>query len=311
MGHTRRVSSERARVAAGSVGAADLFVLRRVSAGRFVHFGGTGRGEGWAGIVEVAVEDEAPLAEALRTEQPVRLDHDGRELVFGPYYARAAAIVPVGPDTVVVFGATEQALDAGDGALEAAAREALDAVDAPGPAKGLADELELLEAVRAVCSTPTTPVEDAMRSVAGSAAEALSCELGAVYLADGDRLAVLERGWSLATSHDELRAALKAVLERREFPVCVQDAKSSPPPGALAEEAGIRSYYLLELTGAARGVLLVAHTDAAPRGFTLLCRALGARVADVASAVLGLGITREWIAAEAARLQTAFAELEG
>ena len=98
------VSSERARAAAESVGAADLFVLRRVTAGRFVHFGGSGRGEGWAGIVEVSLEDEAPLAEALRTERPIRIDHDGPGLVFGPYYARVAAIVPVVPDIVVVFG---------------------------------------------------------------------------------------------------------------------------------------------------------------------------------------------------------------
>ena len=79
----------------------------------------------------------------------------------------------------------------------------------------------------------------------------------------------------------------------------------------ISKDAGIRSYYLLELTGLARGVLLVAHTDAAPRGFTLLCRRLGARVAEVGSTVLGLGITREWTAAESARLQSEFAALEG
>ena len=64
------MSSEGARAAAESVHAADLFVLRRVSAGLFVHFGGSGRGEGWAGIVEVSLEDEAPLADALRTARP-------------------------------------------------------------------------------------------------------------------------------------------------------------------------------------------------------------------------------------------------
>src|SRR5207247_1800627 len=78
-----------------------------------------------------------------------------------------------------------------------------------------------------------------------------------------------------------------------------------------SKEPGIRSYYLLELTGLARGVLLVAHTDAAPRGFTLLCRQLGARVAEVASTVLGFGLTREWTASESARLQSEFAALEG
>jgi len=295
---------------AGSIGAADLFLLRRVAAGRFVHFGGTGRGEGWAGIVEVAVEDEAPLAEALRTERPVRLDHDGRDFVFGPYYARGAAIVPVGADLVVVFGTADATLEASDEALSLAAREAVDAVESPGRAKQLADELELLEAIRSACAVQPTPVEDAMALLAGIAAEALSCEVGLVYLANGQRLAVVERGWGIETPHDAIRAALADVLERHDFPMCVQDAKSAPPPGALADEAGIRSYYLLELTGAARGVLLVAHTDVMPRGFTLLCRRLGQRVAEVASAVLGAGVTREWIAEEAARLQTAFADLE-
>jgi hypothetical protein len=132
-----------------------------------------------------------------------------------------------------------------------------------------------------------------------------------VYLTEGDRLEVVERGWSLGVPPDRIRPALASFLEGGQFPVCVQDARTSPPPGVLADEAGIRSYYLLELTGPARGVLLVAHTDAAPRGFTLLCRQLGARVAEVASSVLGAGITREWTAAEAARLQTAFAALEG
>ena len=58
-------------------------------------------------------------------------------------------------------------------------------------------------------------------------------------------------------------------------------------------------------------MLLVAHTDAAPRGFTLLCRRLGARLAEVGSAGLGVALTREWMAGEAARLHAAFAELEG
>ena len=104
--------------------------------------------------------------------------------------------------------------------------------------------------------------------------------------------------------------ALAAVAESHDFPFCVQDALRSPPPGPLADDPGIRSYYLLELTGVARGVLFVAHTDAAPRGFTLLCRRLGVRVAAVASTVLGDGLTREWIAAEAARIEAGFAELE-
>ena len=119
------------------------------------------------------------------------------------------------------------------------------------------------------------------------------------------------RGWTLAVSRDDVLSSLRNVLGAGAFPFCVQDARQAPPPGSLSKEVGIRSYYLLELTGLARGVLLVAHTDAAPRGFTLLCRQLGARVAEVASTVLGFGLTREWTASESARLQSEFAALEG
>jgi hypothetical protein len=305
------VLSEGVRAAAEAVGAADVFVLRRVSARRFVHFGGCGRGEGWAGVVEVSLDDEASLADALRTERPVRLRSAGRTLVFGPYYAHGAAIVPVVPDLVVVFGAEDGELAAGDEAFAAAAHAVVDAVEPPGRAKALADELELLEAVRAAAiAVPPGTVAEAMQELAGIAAEALSCELGVVYLADGDRVSVVERGWSLSCSRDELATALAAALARGEFPFCVQDAKTSPLPGALAVETGLRAYHLLELTGLARGALLVAHTDAAPRGFTLLCHRLGARLAEIGSASLGVGLTREWISGEAARLQTAFAELE-
>ena len=109
----------------------------------------------------------------------------------------------------------------------------------------------------------------------------------------------------------KLASGLATAYDAQAFPQGVQDARSAPPPGALGSDRGIRSYYLLELTGRAKGVLFVAHTDAAPRGFTLLCRALGLRLAEVASGVIGVALTREWIAEESARLQGAFAALEG
>ena len=81
-----------------------MFVLKRVSAGRFVHLGGSGRGEGWAGIVEVALESEADLGPRAHGDPIVRVDKPGRGRIFGPYYAAAAAIVPLVPDEIVVFG---------------------------------------------------------------------------------------------------------------------------------------------------------------------------------------------------------------
>jgi hypothetical protein len=305
-------ATPRADAAAASVGACDLFVLRRVTGNRFVHFGGSGRGAGWAGLIEVTSDDEASLGEALTTRSPVRLTHGGgKELVFGPYYAQAAAVVPVTNDVVVVFGAENAVLDnATIDALSSAATMAADAVEAVTPAKRLADELEELEAVRSAMLSQGDTVESVMRSLGMVAAESLSCEIAAVYLAQGDRLEVVDRGWTLHAPVDQVAAALRDVLEEGRFPYCVQDASIVPLPRPLDEEQGIRSYYLLELRGLARGVMLVAHTDAGPRGFTLLCRRLGLRIAAVASAQLSVALRREWCSREAARLHAEFAKLD-
>ena len=302
-------TTPRADAAAASVGATDLFVLRRIGGNRFVHFGGAGRGSGWAGLIEVETDHEASLDQSLQGRRPVRLVHGSRELVFGPYYARAAAFVPVSNDLVVVFGG-EDLPAATDEALQSAAALAAGAVEAVTPAKRLADELEELEAVRAMVGLATDDVAATMREIGRLAAESLSCEVGAVYVEAGARIETAERGWSLSSPPERVARALHAVLADGRFPFCVQDAGVVPLPAPLDEEEGIRSYYLLELTGSARGTLFVAHTDAAPRGFTLLCRRLGLRLADVASSVLGVALTREWCSAEAARLHAEFGKLD-
>jgi len=304
-------TAPRADAAAASVGASDLFVLRRVGDNRFVHFGGSGRGAGWAGLIEVVSDDEATLAKALDAREPLRIAHGGMELVFGPYYASAAVFVPVTNDVVVVFGGESANLEqASDESLQSAATLAAEAVESVTPAKRLADELEELEGVRAAAAVQPDDVEAAMRQIGEISAGALSCELAAVYLADGDRIATVDAGWKFEASEREVAAALRSVLDAKRFPYCVQDAAVLPLPAPLEHEPGIRSYYLLELYGVARGVLFVAHTDAAPRGFTLLCRRLGLRLGEVASAQLGVALTREWCSAEAERLQTAFAQLD-
>jgi hypothetical protein len=302
-------TAPRSDAAAASVGASDLFVLRRVAGNRFVHFGGTGRGSGWAGLIEVSTDEEGSMGDALSTRRPVRLAHGGKELVFGPYYAHAAAFVPVTPDVIVVFGGENEALGAAtDDALQAAAALAADAVESVTPAKRLADELEELDTVRAAAAVSTGTVEETMRALALVAAEALSCETAAVYLADGDRIELVDRGWELREPPKRVAAVLKSLAV--EGPYCVQDASVMPLPAPLDRERGIRSYYLLELTGLSKGVLFVAHTDAAPRGFTVLCRRLGVRLAGVASVGLGAALTREWCSAEAARLHAAFGHLD-
>jgi len=307
------VSSAAPRVdaAAASVGARDLFVLRRVSGNRFVHFGGSGRGSGWAGLIEVDADEVISLRGALAAHRPVRDTSGGTQLVFGPYYAQAAAFVPVDNDLVVVFGGEDGAVAAAtDEALLSAAMLAADAVETGTPAKKLADQLAELDAVRAAMAIDERTVEEAMRALALLAAEALSCEVGAVYLADGDRIEVIDRGWELDEPPLEVASALRSVLAEGRFPYCVQDASVLPLPPPLDRERGIRSYYLLELTGIGRGVVLVAHSDAGPRGFTLLCRRLGLRLAGVGSFVLGAALTREWCSGEASRLHAEFGKLD-
>lgn len=304
-------TAPRADAAAASVGAADLFVLRRVTGNRFVHFGGSGRGAGWAGLIEVSSDEEASLGRALASRIPVRLAHGGKELVFGPYYAQAAAFVPVTGDVVVVFGGDGSDLQsATDEALVASATLAAGAVESVTPAKVLADELEELESVRAAVSIAPGTLSEAMRDLGRVAAESLSCEVAAVYLADGHRVELVDRGWTLKSAPDAVAAALRNVLHEGRFPYCVQDASVVPLPAPLDQERGIRSYYLLELVGIARGVLFVAHTDSAPRGFTLLCRRLGLRLTEIISAQLGVALTREWCLNEAARLHAAFGKLD-
>jgi hypothetical protein len=308
--------TSRAETAAASVGASDLFVLRRVSGNRFVHFGGSGRGAGWAGLVEVTSDDETSLRETLESRRPLRLEHGGKELVFGPYYALAAAFVPVSNDVVVVFGTNESGLikEPTDEALQSAALLAADAVGSVTPAKQLADQLEELDAVRAIMAIEhgqRGEVEEFTQALAIVAAQALSCELAAVYIENGDRIVIGSDGWDLKSTPDDVRGALKDVLAEGRFPYCVQDAAIVRLPTPLDRESGIRSYYLLELTGIGRGVLFVAHTDAAPRGFTLLCRRLGQRLAAVISARIGYAITQEWCSIEAPRLQSEFSKLDG
>ena len=153
----------RADAAAAAVGAVDLFVLRRVSGEQFVHFGGSGRGAGWAGIVEVATGESDALSSSLSTRRRRASSHGGKAVVFGPYYANAAAFVPVTNDVVVVFGFEGRPREPPTRRCRRPRRwPPTRSVDVT-PAKRLADELEELEAVRAALAVDTEDVAEAMR----------------------------------------------------------------------------------------------------------------------------------------------------
>ena len=282
--HSDRLAPDAGQLAllAASVGATDLFIFRRVVGDRYVHVGGVGRGEGWAGNIELAGLDSM-LDEAVPSTGPYRVSHEVPTRIVGPYFARSAALVHVSSDVFVLFGHPALALlDRSDEVLRAVAETAATAIEFVSPAKRLADELEVLHALEALRKTDARTVADVMRHVVESAADSLSCELGVIYLFDRAKLTLAERGWEIETDEETLERALATLSDRGEFPRCTQDASVHPLPAPFTREAGIRSYYLLPVGKPPVGLLLLMHTDACARGFTTLCQDLGARLAEAA-----------------------------
>ena len=56
---------------AADAGVSDVFVLRRITGYRFAHIGGVGRGEGWAGIVEVDLDESSVVRDSLSSREDV------------------------------------------------------------------------------------------------------------------------------------------------------------------------------------------------------------------------------------------------
>ena len=279
------------RVAAltAAVGARDLLVLRQVAPGRFLQIGGAGRGVGWAGCIELTLADEPALRMAFAEDDVVRWDAGVARRILGPYHARHAALVPVDHDVAVLLGSDGPL--AGDVELRDAARTAVGLVGAVSPAKRLADELELLNAVRTVMECAPADVHSTLTHVATCAAEALGCEVAIAWLPEHDELVVVERGWSLDAGRHQLVGALEE-LRAGELPVCEQDSETTPLPAPLDSAHGVRSHYVLPLGAPSSGLLVLLHTVVSPRGFTGLCRTIGEKVAEAAGVVVQSSVLR-------------------
>jgi len=274
-------------VAAASVGATDVFVFRRVTAERFVHVGGLGRGESWAGNVDLIPAQDAHAGEAIRTGNIVLVASAEPVQVFGPYYHRSAVLVPLAEEVLVVFGGVGiQELDAkATATLEAAAQLASVAIAQISPAKRLADELELLYAVQSLAQTSAVRLDDVMRHVAASAMAALSCDLGLVYVAELDAVEIAEHEPAETDPAAFLPALRQLFAEADSLPTCVQDSANEPLPAPF-DDCGVTAHYVLPVGDPILGVLVLTHTKARPRGFTHLCREVGARLAEAAEPLL-------------------------
>ncbi len=281
---------------AAELGVVDALLFRRLSTSTWAHLGGFGRGRGWAGVVDVTEAQDPLLAQVpLHPGGVHRFTYPEVGRVVGPYYAVGGALVRVSHDVVVLLGNPTSALTpvASEHALRQLAA-ALDAsVEDVAPSKRLADELEVLHAVRAITTGTAQDLVGILQHVVDVAVESLSCEVG--LLRDGAGRTVVTSSWSGVHVGDPRVGAPLDNLEERAAggSLCIQDTDSESLLAPLGREQGVRSLLVLSIPAPVGGILVLAHTSAAPRGFTTLCQQLGRQVADAAGVVAHTAALRE------------------
>jgi diguanylate cyclase (GGDEF)-like protein len=280
---------------AEAAGADDLFVFRRIAHRRFAHVGGVGRGAGWAGIVEVDEEREPLVKRAFATGPVLRRSEPVPWHVFGPYYGRNVAAVTVSADVFVIFGAAEHHLEnVSDEDLLELAHFASEALVEIAPAKRLADELEALNAVRDLLNAPPGTFADAVQHLVDTATAALSCDIGLAFVPEQELVVVCDTRSGAPLAEQDLLGPLAQIAERGAYPICIQEAEADELPAPFTSAEGVLAYYLLEIEQPLRGLLVLLHTRvAAPRGFTLLCQSLGARLVETAAPLLASALLRD------------------
>lgn len=280
---------------AEAIGVADLLVLERD--GELLRLcGGAGRGAGWAGTVEARLEDE-PLARRARERgRPVRVAAGVPTRIFGPYWSPHAVLVPVGDDHLVIAG-SDAPIKIADGALRRHSAEAVATVDGIPSAKLLADELEIVGAVRELMDYHPDTVAETACHIAEVAGAALSAEFAAVLVRRPEGFIVEQAGAADSSVDPRLGAAL-AKLSRRVIsaPLLEQDVADKGP---LGRGGGVMARYALRIGLSEQlGMLVIGHKVGRPRGFTNLCQRVGRQLADAAEVLLSQAIARDDLRAE-------------
>jgi diguanylate cyclase (GGDEF)-like protein len=278
--------------------AADVLVFA-IEADRLSLVGGQGRGAGWSGIVDTQMTNEPLAARARGRGAPVQVSGSEAVRIVGPYWASNAVLVPVGAQHLVVFGGMNTPPDP-SAALTAAA-ELVAELQQISPAKLLADELEVVHAIRDLMEYRPEDVRETARHVALKAAEPLSCEVGAVLVRDGDGIVaeVVTRDWPARLDPDAIRETLARIYERAMHGPFLEAELESAADDALGREQGLVARFAVPIGRPdAFGVLVVAHAASRPRGFTNLCQRIGTALADAAEMLLAQARAREELAAD-------------
>ncbi|MBV9097467.1 MAG: EAL domain-containing protein, partial [Frankiaceae bacterium] len=272
----------------------DVLVFRRVAPGRYAHIGGRGRGDGWAGIVEVA-DGTADVGVPLPTtcDPIIRHSTEVAQQVVGPYWSLNAALVAVDDDIFAVLADPDRGITSlNDAELRALASAHVQALTSVTPVKRLSDELEIYEAVRKVTAVVAQDVKTTMHHIANVAVDALSCELAVVVLADGRFQLVTREQFEPRESPSRIAEAVLGLAEEADGFVCAQNAHRFAE--TLAPMGEVASWTMARLP-TVDGALFVAHTALRPRGFTSLCQRLARELASAAQPPLHVALLREFI----------------
>jgi diguanylate cyclase (GGDEF)-like protein len=276
-------------------------LIFRVATDRLSLVGGSGRGAGWMGIVDLPLDGEPLAARVIQSSRPTRLESGTESVrVVGPYWAAHAFAVPVGVEHLVVFGAQEPLLESEATLVPAAARLVAD-LQQVAPEKLLADELEVVHAIRGLMECHTATVEATARHIAERAADPLSCEVGAVLVRSNGRLVaeVVTRDWPARVDAHAVRGTLIRLFARVERGALLEPELESEADDALGRDAGLVARFAVPIGQPQPfGVLVVAHAATRPRGFTNLCQRIGHALADAAAPLLQQAISREALTSE-------------
>jgi diguanylate cyclase (GGDEF)-like protein len=277
-------------------------LIFRVSPAGLSLVGGSGRGAGWMGIVDLPLDGEPLAAKVLRSSKATHVDAAGDEpqRIVGPYWALHAFVVPVGVEHLVVFGGQAD-LEESDATLVPMATRAVAELRQVDAGKLLADELEVVQAVRDLMDCPARSVEETARHIAARAADPLSCEVGAVLVRSNGRLVaeVVTRDWPARLDAATIRGTLVRLFGRVERGAVLEPELEAAADDALGRNQGLVARFAVPIGRPQPfGVLVVAHAATRPRGFTNLCQRIGHALADAAEPLLLQAISREALTQE-------------
>ena len=269
--------------------------------------GGTGRGAGWANIVDIEVGDSPLLEEAWRSGVPARISTPQPIRVGGPYWAAHAVVVPVGHEHVVLFGGPSVS-NRPDAAFITAAARAVGQMGEVSAEKLLADELEVVHAVRAMTSYQPVCVRETARHIATIAAQMLSCDVAAVRVSGGDpaTLEILQVSDG-ETTNDPSHAGRDAepylaAAGRMAGPIVEQSVGLNPE---VWTDQIVSRMTLPIGPGLGFGAIALGHAAGHERGFTSLCQRIARALADAAEPMLSQAIAHEQLTAEREHYQRA------